>query len=553
MKRILFLLALLAVCLGVEAQYTQPYYGTFYGNGAGLTNLQGSGAAFTNLPIVPANNSVSYLAYSNLASWGNSLIKGSGQGNITTNGSTGITATNFGWLKYWANSSPGNDLPTLANNTIFAVSSGNIRSGSNGTAAFGTIKNIEGGINDAANGSFNIAYFQNVLTAAAADLVLHPNLDSTQATTGTGIRFDLYDLYNNGTYVSPNGKMYGTLTGTHFNYNGYGSAATSSEYGLWSSNQTDSISWTNVIGPSFYAFYMMGTGSMSAGGYNIGTNVYYVNGVSNCTVPCNVASYSASAWSYGVQVFTNLPYGPNIITCSNYTACAVGYSGTNMTAMTFAWGACPAQFQWIDPIYIWGTHYPISAGYNTNFIALQNTAQQQVAALLKSTGIPAAYVSSAAIGTNISPDNLHPTDQGYTNFANVLIAAIAANSAWAGVFPLPNLLTYNASLTVTSNLTVNGTNFSTNFVGNGAGLTNTFNSTTNVSIVGTTSGVTNTSTKYGTCVVISASGTYSNFDSGGNWLFTNASIAGQEEWPVAPNAGVKSITAGITSCKIIFQ
>ena len=459
--------------LGTPGTHTTAYIaGSITGNGGGLTNLQGNGAAFTNLPIVPANNSVSYLAYSNLASWGNSLIKGTGQGNITTNGSTGITATNFGWLKYWASSSSGNDLPTLANNTIFTVSSGNIRSGSNGTVAFGTIKNIEGGINDAANGSFNIAYFKNVLTAAAADLVLHPNLDSTQATTGTGIRFDLYDLYNNGTYVSPNGKMYGTLTGTHFNYNGYAIGGSSSEYGLWSSNQTDSISWTNVIGPSFYAFYMMGTGSMSAGGCNIGTNVYYVNGVSNCTVPCNVASYSVSAWSYGVQVFTNLPYGPNIITCSNYTACAVGYSGTNMTAMTFAWGACPAQFQWIDPIYIWGTHYPTSTSYNTNFIASQNVAQQQVAALLKSTGIPAAYVSSAAIGTNISPDSLHPSDQGYTNFANVLIAAIAANSAWAGVYPLPHLLTYNASLTVTSNLTVNGTNFSTNFVGNGSGLTN---------------------------------------------------------------------------------
>jgi hypothetical protein len=30
-------------------------------------------------------------------------------------------------------------------------------------------------------------------------------------------------------------------------------------------------------------------------------------------------------------------------------------------------------------------------------------------------------------------------------------------------------------------------------------------------------------------------------------------VAGQEEWPVGPNAGVKSISAGITSCKVIFQ
>jgi len=86
-----------------------------------------------------------------------------------------------------------------------------------------------------------------------------------------------------------------------------------------------------------------------------------------------------------------------------------------------------------------------------------------------------------------------------------------------------------------------------------AALIDTFNDGTNASIVGGTSGVTNTSTKYGACVVAAATGIYSNFDSGGNFLLTNSSVSGQQVWPVGPGAGVTSKNASIISCKIIFQ
>ena len=106
----------------------------------------------------------------------------------------------------------------------------------------------------------------------------------------------------------------------------------------------------------------------------------------------------------------------------------------------------------------------------------------------------------------------------------------------------------NTVLSNGSYITMNG-----GFQGNGAGLTNTFNGSTNVSIIGGTTGVTNTSTKYGTCVVTSSAGTYSNFDGGGNFLYTNANLTGTEAFPVGPGAGVKSIGAGITTSRIIFQ
>jgi hypothetical protein len=89
--------------------------------------------------------------------------------------------------------------------------------------------------------------------------------------------------------------------------------------------------------------------------------------------------------------------------------------------------------------------------------------------------------------------------------------------------------------------------------GNGIGLTNTFNSATNAGILGSISGVTNTSTNYGTLKIVASSSTFSNFDSGSNWVDVTTSFTGTVFLPVGPGAGIQSGGSDLVSCKIIFQ
>jgi hypothetical protein len=89
--------------------------------------------------------------------------------------------------------------------------------------------------------------------------------------------------------------------------------------------------------------------------------------------------------------------------------------------------------------------------------------------------------------------------------------------------------------------------------GNAAGLTHTFNGATNAVIVGTTAGVTNTSTNYGTLKLVASGATFSNFDSGGNWVDATTNFTGTVFIPVGPGAGVQSGSNDLVSSSVIFQ
>jgi hypothetical protein len=91
------------------------------------------------------------------------------------------------------------------------------------------------------------------------------------------------------------------------------------------------------------------------------------------------------------------------------------------------------------------------------------------------------------------------------------------------------------------------------FASPATGFSDTFNGTARASIVGNGNGVTNTSTNYGTAVVVCTSTTYSNFNSAGAFNWTNSSLSGEQQWPVGPNSGVKCASGGLTSAIVIFQ
>ena len=102
-------------------------------------------------------------------------------------------------------------------------------------------------------------------------------------------------------------------------------------------------------------------------------------------------------------------------------------------------------------------------------------------------------------------------------------------------------------------LQVNGTVTATSFSGDGSGLTSTFNDSTNTVILGSASGVTNTSTRYGTLKIVGAGSTFSNFDSGGNWVDATTNYTGTAFFPVGPGSGLQSGGSDLSSSKIIFQ
>jgi hypothetical protein len=175
----------------------------------------------------------------------------------------------------------------------------------------------------------------------------------------------------------------------------------------------------------------------------------------------------------------------------------------------------------------------------------------------------ALYINSSnAYGTIIG---MNGTTAGGHYFE--LVAAGTADFEPAGSFGIfdYNAVAYRLSInsdgntgigTVTpaAKLEVNGNAQIDGIIsGDGSGLSNTFNTSTNAVILGSASGVTNTSTHYGTLKIVGAGSTFSNFDSGGNWVDATTNYTGTAFLPVGPGAGVQSGGGDLSSSKIIFQ
>jgi hypothetical protein len=94
----------------------------------------------------------------------------------------------------------------------------------------------------------------------------------------------------------------------------------------------------------------------------------------------------------------------------------------------------------------------------------------------------------------------------------------------------------------------NGVTVSDFVSGNGSGLTNTFNGTTNATIPIAWTGVTNTATQYGVAMLTATSATFTIYDGAGNSLCTNSTTGSSPALlaiPLGPNAAITA-SSGLT-------
>jgi hypothetical protein len=163
----------------------------------------------------------------------------------------------------------------------------------------------------------------------------------------------------------------------------------------------------------------------------------------------------------------------------------------------------------------------------------------------------------AGDGSGLTNMNFSQLSNGTISVAQLPAAVItngAANVTLGGAFSgdgsgLGNLppVTLASNVVAGINITNAGTTGETatnlNIVsGNGRGLTNTFNGTTNATLPIASTGVTNTATKYGVALMTATSSTFTIYDGAGNALCTNStSLSGPPATlsiPLGPNAKI---------------
>lgn len=378
--------------------------------------------------------SLSLNGYTNLIGYGDSIMAGLGMGVTISDGFMGIVATNLGVS--FADLGVGGQSMYEAGFHFYIPNSWY----PNIAPVPGSIYLLEGGVNDAAElPNLDINIFSNIVVAEAAWLSFLPGTDPTARNESSAQRFDAYDLMGPlGVGHSIFGSTSGIVESNHW-VGDWNPVEYIYGIGIVSTNAADSVTLTNITGPTFFYWHHISPGFFP-GGYIPGTNVVFVNGISNCTVPNYVTNIAANGgaplYGIGLTVLTGLSkLSNNIITISNLTACASGYSGPS-TAMSFVAGGCPGSQTTFNPVYIIGQYIPSNtAYYNPSEILAQNQAKQQISAFLKSVGLPVAFVgiTGQVAPLYLSTDGLHPANQGYANMAVSVRQAILNNLAWSGV------------------------------------------------------------------------------------------------------------------------
>lgn len=388
-----------------------------------LPNGNGSGSSSTSL----------LNGYTNLLGYGDSIMAGLGMGVTISDGFLGMVASNLA-LSFFDFGEGGDSVYDVGSHLYVSYSS----SYPNIAGAPGSIYLLEGGVNDSGQQpNLDINIFSNILIAEAAWLSFLPGTDIFEVNVSSAQRFDANDLMGP---VRQGSSIFGYVTGS-FASNHWVGDWDPVHYcygiGMASTNASDSVVLTNIAGPTFFYWHHLAV-SLFPGGFTPGTNVVYVNGVSNCTVAnyvTNIASNNGPPYGIGLTVITGLPTLSNsIIVISNYTACVPGYSGPR-TAMSFVSGGCPGAQTTFNPVYLLGQYIPVQPGYSGPEILAENQAKRSISSFLKSVGLPVGFVgiSGQVAPIYVSPDGLHPGNQGYTNIATSVQRAILNNLAWSSV------------------------------------------------------------------------------------------------------------------------
>ena len=399
-----------------------------------LTATDSSGHVAFSLPRAVSLPSIAnQLGITNLIGLGDSIMAGMGSSVTISNGFLGLAATNLGLSFY----NLGVGGATIAGNISLDVYNGLYPTPPQNALYPGTAYIVQGGINDAADmPNLDINIFSNILQGLILWNSFLPNPDSSFNTASYNQRITWSDLWHQGSYF---GSVNGGYSTAHWN-----SGAATEYTGDYSTNQTDSIVLTSGFGSTVIIWSDIWTNLWTNNtGFSIhpGTNVVYVDGVSNCLIPCYVTNicnpFNGNAFI--ATVITGLANTNHVVAISNLTGCVAGYSGT-MTAMSFAGAAFPAEVQNLNPTYLMDTTFSVSTSpvYSHAACMQQNAAKQGIVTFLKSIGIPIAYVSTCGILQSyncLSSDLTHPNNLGYTNMAVQLENSLLNNMAWNGVSP----------------------------------------------------------------------------------------------------------------------